>query len=334
MLLTTMTMPAIQDLVKKTFVVEAKRKGGDVRKLFHKATQDWKSAHKRIWEVDVEQLAERKTEGGNSAQRGARQGYFKDISRSTISITRKVSGEAYRALSANDLAKQVMRVAQDVIDKTELDMANVLSYGEATSYVDNGGFTIDTTVGDGKALFDTAHTLKYSSTTYSNILTGAPSLDDEALAQAEDYFTYNVMDNFGKRISMKPNTVITTSKAIMLNRVTRIFGSMSPESIEGSANANSGVVNTYRNKYQHLVVDFDVNALDETDATKSFYWALACLGGMPERSFQAYYVSWLSPMVAPAEVDQDKWLLSYTARSAYGLGAVSGKGIVLSKATS
>ena len=109
--------------------------------------------------------------------------------------------------------------------------------------------------------------------------------------------------------------------------------SIAPEAIEGSVNDNSGVNNTYRDKYQHLVVEFDVTALDASNSGLSFYWYLASLGGSPRNSFQAYYISWMSPMVAPAEYNQDAWTLSYTARSAYAIGAVSGKGILVSKST-
>lgn len=333
MLVSTMTTPAVNDLVRKSFVQEAFRPAGDVRKVFHKETADWSSDTKRVHEIDRERFAERKVEGQASARRGIAQGYYKDIKRSTISITRVVSGEAYKALTAHNLSNLASGTGTDVVDKIELDMRNFLGYGNAASYTDNGGFTIDTTVGDGNPLFYNAHTLKNSSSTYSNILSGAPALSDTSLDSASDYFNYNVMDNYGQRITMKPNTIITSNKATMVNRVTRIFGSMSPEKIEGAANANSGIVNTYRNKWQHLVIEFDVNALNQTDATKSFNWYVAALGGSPEMSFQAYYVSWLSPQVAPVEIDQDKWTLSYTARAAYGIGAVSGKGILLVQAT-
>lgn len=284
--------------------------------------------------MDRDRFAEQKVEGQSSAQRGVSEGYHKDIHRKTISITRIVSGENYKALTAHNLAKYAMNVASDVIDKIELDMRNFIGYGASASYTDNGGFTVDTTTGDGNPLFYNAHTLKNSATTYSNILSGAPSISESSLESAEDYFAYNVMDNNGQRIKMKPNTIITSPKATMTNRVARILGSMSPENIEGSSNMNAGVKNTYKNKYKHLVVDFDVTALDVADATKSFYWYLASLGGMPESSFQGYYVSWLSPQVAPAEIDQDKWRLSFTGRACYGLGAVSGKGILVSQATS
>lgn len=329
-----MSVPAVNDLIRKSFVKEAFREAGDVRKVFHKEAGDWSSELKRIQEVDRDRFAEQKVEGQASVQRGISQGYYKEIRRKTVSVTRLVSGEAFKALTAHQLAQYATQTSADVIDKIELDMRNFLGYGASTSYTDNGGFTVDTTVGDGFAVFYTAHTLKNSSTTYSNILSGAPSFSETALESAEDYFNYNVTDNNGQKIKMNPNTIITTRKASMVNRVARLFGSSSPESIDGTANANSGVKNTYANKYQHLVVDFDVTALDATDSTKSFYWMLGALGGMPESSFQGYYVSWESPMVAPAEVNQDKWTLSYTGRAVYGIGAVSGKGLLLVQAAS
>ena len=335
MLVSTMTVPAIQDLVRKSFVKEVHQVGGDVRKIFIKETADWTSDTKRIHELDRERFAERKVQGQASAQRGFGQGYYKDIVRNTISVTRLVSGEAFKALEAHKLAEYATQTAKDVVDKTELDMRNFLGYSTgATSYTDNGGFSVDLTVGNGLAVFSTVHTLKQSSTTYSNVLSGAPTLTNVALESGEDYFNYNVMDNYGQKVEMKPNTLITSRKAIMVNKVDRLFGSVSPESIAGTANANAGVKNSYRNKYTHLVIDFDVTSLNATDSTLAYYWFLAALGGMPEERFQAYFVSWISTMVAPAEVNQDRWILSYTARSAYGIGAVSGKGILVSKATS
>lgn len=328
-----MSVPAINDLIKKSFVKEAHRPAGDVRKIFHREEGDWSVKEKRVHELDNERFAEQKVEGQASAQRGISQGYYKDIRRKTVSVTRLVSGEAYKALTAHNLARYATQTAKDVVDKIELDMRNFIGYGDSASYTDNGGFTVDTTVGDGLALFHTAHTLKNSATTYSNILSGAPSFSESALESAEDYFNYNVLDNNGQRITMKANTIITSNKATMTNRVARLLGSMSPEQIEGSSNMNAGVKNTYRNKFKHLVIEFDVTALNISDADKDFYWYLASLGGMPETSFQAYYVSWLSPQVAPAEINQDKWTLSYTGRGAYGIGAVSGKGILVSKAT-
>jgi len=335
MLVQTMTTPAVNDLVRKSFIKGAQHAtAGDVRKMFHKETGSWESASKRLHEVDRERFASVKVEGQNSKQRRIAQGYYKDVTRKTISVTRKVSGEAYKALSAHKLADMAIKTGKDVVDRIELDMANFIGYGTASSYTDMDGFTVDTTTGDGLSLFNASHTLKNSSTTYSNIVSGAPSLSEDAMEIAEDFFNYSVLDNFGQRLSMKPNTIVTSRKATMVNRVRRLLGSMSPEAIEGTANANSGVMNTYKSAYRHLVVEFDVDALNVTDSNKSFYWYLASLGNDPETSFQAYYVSWQSPMVAPVEIDQDAWVLSYTARACYGISALSGRGICVSQATS
>lgn len=328
-----MTMPAVQDLAKKSFTKGTHKPAGDVRRIFHRENGSWESASKRIVEVDRERFASVKTEGQNSKQRRVAQGYSKEITRKTISVTRKLSGEAVKALTDHGLAKFSMGVGQDVVDRIELDMANFIGYGDASSYTDMDGFIVDTTTGDGLSLFNTLHTLKNTSVTYSNILSGAPAFSESSLEDAEDYFNYNVLDNFGQRVSMNPNTIITSRKATMVNRVRRLLGSMAPEAIEGTANANAGVKNTYRDAYTHLIVDFDVDAKNVTNSAKSFYWMLAALGNDPDSSFQAYYVSWMSPVTAPVEIDQDAWVLSQTGRAAYGIGAVSGRGICLSKAT-
>src|SRR5882757_3516951 len=161
MLVSTMTLPALQDLVKKSFLTSVFEDGGDVRQLFMKDQSDWTVSLKRIQEVDRERFAEQKVEGAASAQRGLAQGYYKEISRKTISVTRKVTGEEYQALQAHQLSSYAMQVGKDVTDKIELDMRNFLGYSTAgTSYTDNGGFTIDTTTGDSQQVFATGHTLK------------------------------------------------------------------------------------------------------------------------------------------------------------------------------
>ena len=328
-----MTVPSIQDLIDKSFDTEVLRPAGDVRKLFHREQGDWSSDRIRIQEMDRERFAEVKTEGQASAQRGISQGYNKEIVRKTISVERLISGEAYKALTAHKLAQYATQVGADVIDKIELDMKNWLGMSGSTSYTDNGGFSVDLTVGDGLAPFSASHTLKNVATTYSNLLTGAPSLSEDSIETAEDFFAYSVLDNNGQPIKMKPNTLITSNKAQMKNRVKRLLSSLSPATINLADNDNSNVANVNRDKFQHLAIDFVCDANGVADTTLSFNWFLACLGGMPETSLQAYYVSWMSPETAPVEVNQSEWTLSWVARAAYGIGAVSGKGIVKSAAT-
>lgn len=333
MLVTSMTMPAVQDLAKKSFTKGTHKPAGDVRRIFHRADGDWSSSSKRIVEVDRERFASVKVEGQKSKQRRVAQGYSKDVIRKTISVNRTLSGEAAKALDAHGLGKFSMSVGADVVDRIELDMANFIGYGNAASYTDMDGFIVDTTTGDGLSLYNALHTLKNSAGTYSNIITGAPSFSESSLEDAEDYFNYNVLDNFGQRYTMNPNTIITSRKASMVNRVRRLLNSTAAPTVGGTANANSAITNVNKDAYTHIVVDFDVDAKNVTNSAKSFWWMLAALGSDPDMSFQAYYCSWMSPMTAPVEIDQDAWVLSQTGRAAYGIAAVSGRGICVSLAT-
>ena len=229
-LVSSMTMPDLQTLVKKSFVKGTHKSLGDVRRLFHGMNNmSWESNRRRMTEVDIERFATVKVEFEDAVQRGIGQGYSKEVVRKTISINRPVSGEAYKALKAHKLAAWAVGTGKGVVDRIHLDMANFLGYSTSASYTDMTGHTVDTTTGDGLSVFHTAHTLKFTSTTYSNILTGAPAFSESALNAAEDFFSYNVLDNFGQRMPMKPNTIITSRKASMRHRVRRLLGSMSPE---------------------------------------------------------------------------------------------------------
>lgn len=334
-LATTMSLPEIQDLTRKTFQVRISKPTTDAVKMFFlKDSSDWSVHRKRVTEVDKTQIAEQKVEGASSAKRRMTIGYSKEIKRKTISITREVTGEAFKALTAHGLARHATNVADDIQLKIELDMRNFIGMATADSYVDNGGFTIDCTTSDGLSAWHAAHTLKYSATTYPTIISGAPALSDVPLETGEDYFTYSVRDNHGLPLrTMKATHLITTSKARMRNRVQRLFGSMSPASIEGTANTNSGVMNTYKNRLTHIEIDFDVDVNGFPDSAKSFHWILASLTGSPETSVEAYYISWGSPEIAPTEFDQDKFRMSNTARAFYGIGAVNFKGACISLAT-
>ncbi len=334
--ITTMSVPELQDLIKKTFVQNtANREMGDISKLYRKETVGWEVNQKRFDELDREKFAERKGELQASAVRGYSKGYSKTVERYTVSVERVLSGEAYKNVTALGLAEWATAVVNDVYDKIDLDMRNFLGYSTgAASYVDNGGYTVDLTTGDGLAVFNAAHTLKFSSTTYSNIVSGAPAFSAQALDQAYDFFSYNVYDNNGKRMSMKPNTVITSKKPAMMHRVKRILNSQSQEKVEGTTNANSGVMNTYSSlNLEHLAIEFDVDQYDNTNTNLSYYWFLACLGGDMASSLQFIFASWGSPEAGKVEVDESKFYLSWVARAFCGIAALSGRGIVVSKAT-
>jgi hypothetical protein len=94
------------------------------------------------------------------------------------------------------------------------------------------------------------------------------------------------------------------------------------------------VLNVNRNRYSHLVIDFDQDSLGNWNTSLSFYWFVAALDGSEEDRLKFYYVRWMSPTMGKPEVKEDPWVISMTGRAAYGLGAVSAKDICVSKANS
>lgn len=335
-----MPLEAVRDLVIKSFLTPNPRQFGDERQLFIPRSPKGgiASETEKVTEMDRQRFAAtQKVQGQASAQAGIAEGYSKVIYRKTVSIERVLSGEAVLGLEDKGLASWAMETRSDIEDKILLDMRNFLAYaaGSAASYTDNGGFTIDVTTADGVQAFHTTHTLKYSASTYNNVVTGAPALSEVALDTAADFFTYNRLDNYGKPLANPGKlTIVTSNKAVMKNRVARIVGSMSPEAIEGQANANGNIKNVNNGRWDHISVDFDQDANGNWDSAKSFYWYIAALQGAEADRLQWYYVRWMSPMAAPTVTKESEWIIANVARAMYGIGAASAKGACVSKATS
>jgi len=334
MLITTLRTPELQDLIKKSFVKGVFTTPGDVRKIFIKVNGDNSTKFKRIDEVDSERFAKTKPEAAPANESKFGIGYHKVIQRKTIADRVALSYEELDALTAHQLKNDVMNVGYRLKEKIELDMAHIFTFGQSASYTDNGGYTVDTTTGDGLPIFSTAHTLKFSTKTYSNILAGNPSLSFDSLVAAQAHIRNNSFNNFGHALKYNANTIITTSDPVMVNRVARILQSSSVDIVEGTQNANAGIINPLRGRYKHYIVDFDVDAEGMPDTSKSYWWFLAATDGMPGERFQAYYVSWKSPTVYTPDSDKRRLIMGITGEARYGIGVVSGRGIVASFAIS
>src|SRR5688572_3555091 len=150
MLVTTMPLEAVRDLIIKSFLTPNVRTYGDERKLFIPKSPKGgiASETEKVTEMDRQRFAAtQKVQGQASAQAGIAEGYSKVIYRKTVSIERVLSGEAVLGLEDKGLASWAMETRSDIEDKILLDMRNFLAYatGAATSYTDNGGFSIDVT---------------------------------------------------------------------------------------------------------------------------------------------------------------------------------------------
>lgn len=215
--------------------------------------------------------------------------------------------------------------------RIEIDLSHRLTFGSATTYTDMDGDSIDLTVGDGLALFSAVHTLKYSSTTYSNRVSGDPIFSRGAIEAAEILTVSNILSNFGERRVIMFNAIITSDDPNTVNAVKQFLGS----DTDVDQN-NPGVLNPYRGKYRHIILpQLATTATGAYDSTKRRYWFLAAIG-LGVNGWQSYYGVWEEPHLKnePTEgsnnVDFSRDIWTYGTRAGYGIVCVSGRGIISS----
>jgi len=197
------------------------------------------------------------------------------------------------------------------------------------------GETVVTSVGDALALVDTAHTLKFSASTYSNRVPGDPLFSRGALEGAELITTTNILSNFGERRVMNFNTIVTGDDPNTVNNVKQFLNSVSDVDQN-----NSGVTNVYKGKYRHVALPYlATTATGSPDSAKRRWWFLMATG-MGTDGSQAYIGEWEAPHLKNAPVDgsnaennsNDNW--TYGTRCTYGIRACSGRGLIGSLPTS
>lgn len=197
------------------------------------------------------------------------------------------------------------------------------------------GDTVDVTVGDGLALLSSVHTLKFSSTTYSNRVSGDPIFSKGALEAAELLTVTNILSNFAERRVINFNAIITGDDPNTCNAVKQFL-----ESTSDVDQNNPNVINVYKGKYRHIVLPYlSTTATSAIDTTKRRWWFLASVG-MAMNGWQAYFGEWEAPHLktAPTEgnngEDTHRDIWTFGTRAGYGIVAVSGRGLVGSLPTS
>jgi hypothetical protein len=213
--------------------------------------------------------------------------------------------------------------------RVELDLTHRLTFCTSTSYTDRDGNTVDLTVGDTLALASAVHTLKFSSTTYTNIVPGNPLFSKGALEAAETLTTTDILSNFGEKRVMDFNTIVTTNNPTVVNAVKQFL-----RSVSDNTQNNSGVTNVNQDKYRHIILpQLATTATGAIDSTKKNWWFLIAAGaGL--RGWQAHFLEWEAQNLVPSttgngvDVHKDVWY--YNVRETYGIGIVSGRGFIVS----
>lgn len=215
-------------------------------------------------------------------------------------------------------------------NRQDLDLTHRFTFANSTSYTDLNGQTITTTVGDGLALSSTVHTLAFSSTTYSNNVTGNPAFSESSLESALLLGVTNIFSNFGEKRNINFNTIITGDDPGTVRTVRQLLRSTAD--IDA---VQSGVTNVYNGKFNHVILpNLATTAAGAYDSTKRRFWFLASVG-VGVRGWQAYLGMWIAPTLltpndsnAGMDIHNLNW--TYSTYCRYGIATVSPKGLVTS----
>jgi len=333
-MLNTVTFPELTDLLERNF----KMVGGLIvpvaKSLFLTETVGpGEGELKLLQEYDISTYAKAKPQGVDAKRAAFGVGYYIAIRMKRIGIESEITWEMRRLNKYQEVMATLQGLPHFVPQRIELDLTHTFTFATSTSMTDMDGNTRDLTVGDGLALASTVHTLKFSTTTYSNRVSGDPLFSKGALEAAELLTTTDTLNNFGERRVMDFNTIVTGNNPTVVNAVKQFLRSTSD-----NQQNNPGVVNVYQDKYRHQILPYlATTATGANDSTKKNWWSLVA-AGQGLRGWQAYYVEWEAHNMIPStegngiDVHKDVWY--FNTRGAYQIGVLSGRGAIFSCPTS
>lgn len=332
--LSTVTFPELTDLVDRNFVSVGGLIVPAAKQLFMTDSMGIGEGElKLIQEYDTTTYAKGKAQGVDVKKASFGIGYYITIRAKRIGIESEITWEMRRYNKKQEVLAAITSLPYFCPQRVELDLTHRLTFCSSTSYVDLDGNTIDLTVGDGLALVSAVHTLKFSSITYTNRVSGDPLFSKGGLEAAELLTTTDILSNFGEKRVMDFNRIVTGNNPTVCNAVKQFL-----KSVSDNTQANAGVANVNLDKYQHVVLpQLATTATGAIDSTKKNWWFLIAVGG-GFRGWQAWYIEWDGMTLIPStsgngqDVHKDIWY--YNVRQAYNIGVVSGRGFIASLPTS
>ena len=332
--LNTATFPELTDLVNRNFIAVGGIITPVAKQLFINDTMGAGEGElKLLQEYDMNTYARAKPQGVDAKKASFGIGYYITIRVKRIGMESEIDYEMRRYNKKQEVLANIQSLPYYCPQRVELDLTHRFTFASATTYVDMDGNTVDISVGDTLALASAVHTLKFSTLTYNNIVTGNPLFSRGAMEAAELITTTDILNNFGEKRVMDFNTIITGNNPTVVNAVKQFLKSTSNETLN-----NPGIINVYQDKYRHVILpQMATTATGAIDNTKKNYWFLGAIGnGL--RGFQAYYIEWEAMNLIPStigngvDVHKDVWY--YNVRQSYNIGIVAARGLICSLPTS
>lgn len=266
------------------------------------------------------------SEGGDAALASHAQGRTKTMNMRRFGKNVEVTHVGMKFANTPKVVTQLTALGQFIPQRQALDCTHRFTFADSTSYTDMDGATVDLTIGDDtRAVIYSAHTLTASSTTYSNIVTGNPVFSKGAFEVAKLITNTQMLDDFGNRIVMDFNTVVTTDDPSTIDSVNELLNSTT-----NPTQNNSGVVNTWKGSFMHVVLPrlatTATGAYDSTKAKRWFYMAV----GTGSSYWDGRLGIWEDAYSVSEDVSIANDNMTFGTRGAWGLAVVTGRGIVMS----
>lgn len=286
---------------------------------------------RRLYEnLVTDTYAYAKPEGAPARAARVQYGYEKDLQVTRYGLDVSITREMRIANKNPEVIQRILAAAKTIPNRMELDLANRITFGTATSYVNRDGATVDITTGDAVALFSASHTLTGSATTYSNRLSGDPAFSKGSLEGMERLISENTFDNLGVKIPMPFDIIWCGDDPVTINRIMEEL-----KATADTSSANAGTFNVNNMKYRMVklpLIATDVNG--GVDTTKRRYWGIAS---------SEYCEMYLNVLEAPflkaprdgnngEDFSTENW--SYAGRGSYWISTVSARWIKWSFPTS
>ena len=277
---------------------------------------------RRMSEVDLEEYARRKTQGGQAERARFQQGYTKDLSTERVALDVGVTYEMRTQNKYPEVLQRLENLAALAPNRIELDLQHRISFATATSYVNMDGETVDTTGGDSLAWASSAHTVRGSAATYRNRLQNNPAVSKGSIEVLRRMVKENTINQFGQKKVGNHDILWTTDDEVDINVVQELLFST------GNVDyTNSAIKNPLQGKYRHVILPrVATDAEGNVDTSKRHYW-----GSASSTLTTAYLGVWEEPHMLPfwdAVDGSDNKMTG--VRAGYGICHVTGRGFAFS----
>lgn len=277
---------------------------------------------------DPEMYAAYKSESADAQKKRFVQGDTKTLTARRFAAEVTYSWEA-KNWSQNDsnTVSQLTSLAKFIPQRQALDITHIFTFAWDTSYTDMDGETVTTTVADGLALISASHTRNGTATTFSNQITNNPQFTKASYQVARNLSRQNTVDHFGEIRTMNYNTVVTSADEVTVDEVNVLKSSTtSPDQ------NNSGVVNSYKGSFRHVVLyRLNTTAAGAWDTTKDKYWFLVATEGAPNERFHARFDIYQPATMKAADEDVHNDDVTLGTRGGWAVGAIDWPGCFGSK---